>query len=475
MPSSANKWFRAIRSRDREGAVSYDAHEAGGQRPSGAEHRSSWSALAALALLLPLILPAQTTRLIIYDPGHFHATLLQKEMYAGIDPRVTVYAPLGPELLDYLNRISLFNLRKDNPTGWLLDVHTGGDPLRVMLRDRPGNVVVFSGRNRGKIDRIQACLKAGLNVFADKPWIIHSSEMPKLENALSLADEKGLIGYDIMTERYEVTSELQRVLVNDEAVFGRMEAGAPAAPAIQAKSIHNIMKVVAGVPLKRPAWFFDLAEYGEALADVGTHVVDLVQWTAFPDQAIDHHSQIQVLAGRHWPLTISPARFQQVTGEARRDPLEFYCNNAVEYTLRGIHVKLEILWNWEAPPGAGDVYEVVYRGSRARVELRQGAAEKHQPEVYVVSSDNAVRAALRRRVADLQSRWPGLALAETASEARLVVPEKFRVGHEAHFAQVANRLFEYIRNPKSMPAWERPNMLAKYYVSTKGVELAQRP
>jgi len=27
-----------------------------------------------------------------------------------------------------------------------------------------------------------------------------------------------------------------------------------------------------------------------------------------------------------------------------------------------------------------------------------------------------------------------------------------------------------------LPAWEKPNMLAKYYVSTKGVEMAlQRP
>ena len=49
------------------------------------------------------------SKLIVVDPGHFHATLLQKDMYPWIDPRVTVYAPLGPDLLDYLNRISLFN------------------------------------------------------------------------------------------------------------------------------------------------------------------------------------------------------------------------------------------------------------------------------------------------------------------------------------------------------------------------------
>ena len=86
-----------------------------------------------------------------------------------------------------------------------------------MLRERPGNVVVLSGRNRGKIDRIAASVGAGLNVLADKPWILHSEDLPKLEAALADADAKGLVAYDIMTERFEITSMLQRALVNDPA------------------------------------------------------------------------------------------------------------------------------------------------------------------------------------------------------------------------------------------------------------------
>jgi hypothetical protein len=44
------------------------------------------------------------------------------------------------------------------------------------------------------------------------------------------------------------------------------------------------------------------------------------------------------------------------------------------------------------------------------------------------------------------------------------------VGHEEHFGQVTNHFFEYVTAPKSLPAWETPYMLAKYAVSTKGVE-----
>jgi hypothetical protein len=139
-----------------------------------------------------------------------------------------------------------------------------------------------------------------------------------------------------------------------------------------------------------------------------------------------------------------------------------------------VYVKLEILWNWQAPEGSGDVYESVFRGSKARVELRQGKAENYVPELYIVAESERSRAtvfaAVQKRVAALQTQWPGLAADQRDGEARIVIPEKFRVGHEAHFAQVTNRFFEYLRSPGSMPAWERPNMLAKYYVSTKGVE-----
>jgi hypothetical protein len=85
-----------------------------------------------------------------------------------------------------------------------------------------------------------------------------------------------------------------------------------------------------------------------------------------------------------------------------------------------------------------------------------------------------VFAALKKRVEGLQAEWPGLSIRQDDREARLVIPDKFRVGHEAHFAQVARRFFDYVKDPKSLPAWERSYMLAKYYVSTVGVELAAK-
>ena len=238
------------------------------------------------------------------------------------------------------------------------------------------------------------------------------------------------------------------------------------------------MKMVAGAPNLRPAWFFDVRQQGEGLSDVGTHVVDLVQWTAFPDQAIDYRKDIRVLAGRHSPVAITREQFRQVTGEAdfpaylpaKDGRLNYYCNNSVSYTLRGKPVKLNILWSWEARPGTGDSYEATFRGTRGRVELRQGETEKFRPEIYVA----APRPALQKRLAALRRAYPGVELEAQGGRTRVVIPERCRVGHEAHFAQVTNQFFRYLKDPKAVPARERPNMLAKYYVTTKGVELAGR-
>ena len=130
-------------------------------------------------------------RLMTLDPGHFHAALIQREMYPGVAARVDVFAPLGPDLIEHLKRISSFNRRAELPTAWVTEVHASPDFFERMLRERPGNVVVLSGRNRGKIDRIVASVRAGLNVLADKPWILKSDDLPKLEAALADADEQG--------------------------------------------------------------------------------------------------------------------------------------------------------------------------------------------------------------------------------------------------------------------------------------------
>lgn len=423
-------------------------------------------------------------RLITLNPGHFHAALIQKEMYPEVSPRVAVYAPLGADLIEHLNRIARFNARNESPTSWELDIHTGADSVDRMLRDKPGDVVVMSGRNREKIDAIRRSVEGGLNVLADKPWIISSSGLPVLDRTLDEAAARGLIAYDIMTERFEVTSILLKALVHDPEVFGEIEPGTEDQPGVYMESVHHIMKLVAGRPNPRPAWFFDIREQGEGISDVGTHLVDLTQWTLFPERAPDYRSEISIDGGQRWPTLISKAQFQQVTGESGFPPylanavsgecLEYFCNNQIRYTVRGVHVTLETIWNWEAPAGAGDTHLAIFRGSRARVEIRQGERENYRPELYVVANSGTAKAgvagAIGNRLAALAGEWPGVACEDEGESFHIRIPDSYRVGHEAHFGQVTRRFFKYLSDPASLPAWEKAAMLAKYFVSTRGVE-----
>jgi predicted dehydrogenase len=356
-----------------------------------------------------------------------------------------------------------------------------------MLREKPGNAVVLSGKNRGKIDRVLASLDAGLNALVDKPWVLESADLPKLERALRTADERSLVALDIMTERFEVTSELQRALVNDPAVFGRALPGSEAEPGVYMESVHHLSKTVAGAPLIRPTWFFDTAEQGEGLNDIGTHLVDLVQWTLFPDQALDAQKDVKVLKAQRWATRLPRAEFKKVTREdfppelqaqVKDDALEYFCNTLVASTLRGNHVALNVIWDWEAPPGAGDSHFAYSRGSRARIEVRQGAAERFRPELYVIPSaagdKAAVAAAVGKRVAALQQAYPGVGLTDSGAELKITIPDALRVSHEEHFAQVTQRFLRYLGDRSTLPAWERPNMLAKYAVTTEGTALARR-
>ena len=448
---------------------------------------SALGLLVALGLAVSVAAAEPAVRLITLDPGHFHAGLIQKEMYPGVDPTVHVYAPLGPDLLAHLGRVSAFNRRPENPTSWRLEVHAGPDFLERMLREKPGNVVVLSGRNREKMDRILASVEGGLNVLADKPWLIAGADFPKLEKALSLAEKKGLVAYDIMTERSEITTILQGELARDPQVTGTVGPGTEREPAVEMESVHHLMKVVSGSVNLRPAWFFDTEEQGEALGDVASHLVDLVPFLLYPGQAINYRSEIRVLGAKKWPTVLDRAQLLRLTGEKQLDPvlasrlkgdtLDYFANGEVSYTLRGTHVRLRALWNYEAPEGAGDTHVAIVRGSRARVEMLQGVEQKWRPELYVLpnrpADEPAVKAALERRVADLAKTRPGLTVEDEGGRLRVGIPDRYRVGHEPHFAEVTARFLGYMKDPASLPKWEKANMLAKYWVTTQAVELSR--
>jgi predicted dehydrogenase len=424
-------------------------------------------------------------RLLTLDPGHFHAALVQKFMYPDVDSTVHVYAPAGDDLEQHLARVEGFNKRAEAPTAWREAVYRGPDFFERMIAERKGNVVVIAGNNARKGEYILKSVQAGLNVLGDKPMAATPQDLQQLRRAFTTAAAKRVLLYDIMTERNEVTNALQRELATRPALFGTLRKGTAAEPAIVMESVHYLSKTVAGSPLRRPLWFFDVKAQGEGMQDVGTHLVDLVQWEAFPGVTLKE-SDVAVLSARRWATPVTREQFRKVTGaddfppflrgEVKNGALQYYSNGEMTYRIRGVHAKVVATWDFEAAPGSGDTHHSIFRGTKATIEIRQGAAEKYKPTLYVQRDPSvtpaAHEAALRAAVASVQAKWPGVDLRRAGDEWALVIPAKYDVGHEAHFAQVTSEYLGYLRAGK-LPAWEVPNMLVKYATTMKAYEMTR--
>lgn len=425
-------------------------------------------------------------KLMNLDPGHFHAALVQKQMYEEVDPVVHVYAPEGPEVESYLSSIRDYNSREEDPTSWELEVYTGPDFLEKMLTEKPGNVMVVSGNNAKKTEYILEAVRKGIYVLADKPMVISPEEFSMLEEAFATAKENGVLIYDIMTERYEVTTILQKELSQIPEVFGEILQGSPDDPAITKESVHHFFKYVSGKALVRPPWFFDVEQQGEGVVDVSTHLVDLIQWEAFPGVVLEKED-VEIVSADRWATDLTPEMFEKVTGmnsypqylmkDVENDTLKVYSNGEINYTLKGIHAKVSVIWNFQAPEGTGDTHFSIMRGSNCNLTIRQGEEEGYVPMLYIEQTGTedpaTFEAALEEAVGQqVASKYPDVQLKKLAEGRWLLeIPDKYRVGHEAHFGQVTGKFLDYVKSG-SIPAWEIPNMIVKYYTTTEGMKKA---
>jgi predicted dehydrogenase len=425
--------------------------------------------------------------LLILDPSHFHAALLQKHMYPEINPIVNVYAPKGPDLDAHLKLIKNFNKRSNNPTNWDERVYTGPDYLQKMLHDKAGNVVIISGDSSHKMNYILSSVEAGFNVLADKPMAITRDDFKILLRVFELTEEKKVLLYDIMSERYDVTNIIQRELAQAPEIFGALEIGSPEEPAVIIESVHQLHKKVDGQTLIRPDWFFDTRHQGGAIADVGTHLVVLVQWMCFPDQIIDWRNEVRIISSKRWPTRLTLDQFKVITGLSEfPNQLEEYVtpdnclmadkNGEVVYTLRGIHILVRTLWNFEAEPDANDTQISMMRGSKANLTVLQDVEQKGRRVLYVEKKipvpNDEFEKSLRASFSSLPELSPGLEVKARGNILEIIVPKEAMTDHEDHFSQVTKRYINYLAESR-LPEWEVPGMIAKYYVTTEANDASQ--
>jgi predicted dehydrogenase len=387
--------------------------------------------------------------------------------------------------MQHLERIKAYNSRSIHPTAWNEIVYTGPDFFEKMISEKKGNLVVLSGNNRKKAEYITRSVNAGLNVLADKPMIINPEDLAGLEAAFAAAKEKGVLLYDIMTERYEVTTILQKLLSQNPKVFGILTPGSKEEPAVTKISVHHFSKIVSGSPVLRPDWYFDVQQQGEGIVDVTTHLVDLVQWECFPEQILNP-SDIRMISAKRWPTLISKDEFKEVTGidefpgylkkEVKDGKLNVFANGEMIYQIKGIYAKVSVEWKYQAPQGEGDTHYSVMHGTKCDLIIRQGPEEKFQPVLYIANFKGIAKNEFISGLKEVIKAMPYDSLqVETVNNTtlKIIVPDKYKVSHEEHFGQVMAKFLEYMKVTK-LPEWEVPGMITKYYTTTSALKIAKR-
>ena len=425
-------------------------------------------------------------RLAIVNPGHFHAGLVQMNRYSQVDSVVHVYAPEGDELDIYLAMINQFNSREENPTNWNQQVYTGDDYLQQMLDDKAGNVMVVAGNNARKIEYIDSAVQNGINVLADKPMIIKPDQFSTLKSALESADEQGLVVNDIMTERHEITTILQKALSRVPELFGELIKGSPEEPGIVKESVHFFYKTVAGETLVRPSWFFDVNQQGEAIADVSTHLVDMILWQVFPEEPIDYRSPdegVEVDSARVWDTELKQSQFELITNRenfpdylmssvSNDSILNVTANGEFIFKVRDVYGKVSVEWGFTNPEG-GDTHYSNMRGTRANLVIRQDVEQDFTATLYVEpkgeANSEAFETTLNDALNQLSDRYPGLRAEESQFGWEIVIPEQFSETHEEHFTRVTEHYLDALVDGE-LPEWERTNLLTKYYITTQAYE-----
>lgn len=425
-------------------------------------------------------------KLIVLDPGHFHADLLQKTSNDKINDTVYVYALQGTELTQHIQRIESYNNRAEKHTSWKEIIYSKNEFFQKMLLEKKGNVVVLAGNNQKKAEYINQSVQAGYNVLSDKPMAINKEQFELLKQSFDFAKKKGVLLYDLMTERFDILNIVERELIRNKELFGDIQNGTAEKPAVFVESVHHFYKNVSENPLVRPAWYYDVEQQGEGIVDVTTHLIDIVNWQCFPDIALDYKKGVTMLSAKHWTTDITLQQFSQST-QLNRFPdyltkyisdslLKVYANGEIYYKIKDINIGIKVVWNYEAPSGSGDTYSSIIKGSRAICMILQNKEQSYIPQLYIQKAENVDQKmfdeALNKTIKLLQQTYPFISLKKEGDKVKIDIPSDKRGGHEAHFALVAEKYFDFLAK-RNMPSWEIPNMLTKYFITTTALEMAK--
>jgi predicted dehydrogenase len=228
------------------------------------------------------------------------------------------------------------------------------DDWRAVLGSSDAELIAAAPINREKGELIEAALRSGRHVIADKPLVVTRED---LDRAAQAAEETGKRVICMFTSRYSGAVRAVRTAVQEGAI-GKVVGYIGLGP-------HRLG------PKDRPPWMFDDAAYGGVLVDIACHWVDVFLWVSGEAmrEVTAYEAQSRWAGLGHAIHDVGSALFVTTAGATA------FC--------RG---------DWLTPdayPGHGD-YRMVFTGTAGQVENFQNGMPLEAGEALVVSySDGA--------------------------------------------------------------------------------------
>ena len=413
--------------------------------------------------------------MLILNPGHFHAALVLREAHPRLSDHIWVYSEEGPDLDRFMAMAESFNHRKSDPTRWQIHVYTGTDSLEKLIEEKKGDIVVLAGKTATRMEYIDILNRNGFYVLADKPWVISEEALPFLRSTMR---KDRPLTLDIMTERFEITTILQKRFISEKDVFGDVQIDPDGGPSVFKESVHHLYKIVNETPLIRPPWFFDIQVQGEGIVDVSTHLVDMTHWMLFPGETIDFEKDIELQEARRWNTAVPLKIFKKITQldrfpdavreHVKGDVLHYFCNGEVVYRVKGIPVHIRVVWNLEIPEGGGDIHASHIKGTRSDLLIRQLPEKDFLVELVIVPKENsnAIERAVQRCLDMWSQEFSGLSMTREEGNLLINIPKTLRTSHEEHFCQVRDAFLEYL-DTGTLPSESRDCIVSKYTLLAK--------
>ena len=111
--------------------------------------------------------------------------------------------------------------------------------------------------------------------------------------------------------------------------------------------------------------------------------------------------------------------------------MQTHANGEINYTIKGVPVKIIVRWDYKAEAG-GDSHHAVVKGAGARL-ISGRAKPKIISPFYILSlprKDDEAGEAVQQATPAVATKYPSVTAEKLGKEWKVIIPASYDIGHE---------------------------------------------